>query len=165
MAGGPCVYNPEPLVDFIDFFVLGEGEEVLLEIFEVMAEHRILRQGKQDKKVLLKELARIQGVYVPAFYKAFYDKKRRFTGIKVKEQGVAPQVVKRVVKDLDHAYFPLKPIVPYLEVVHDRMMLEVLRGCTRGCRFCQAGFLYRPVRERSKDLLLQQAEKLVKNGA
>ncbi|HHY05979.1 MAG TPA: TIGR03960 family B12-binding radical SAM protein [Clostridia bacterium] len=160
MAGGPCVYNPEPLVDFIDFFVLGEGEEVLLEIFEVMAEHRILRQGKQDKKVLLKELACIQGVYVPAFYKAFYDKKRRFTGIKVKEQGVAPQVVKRVVKDLDHAYFPLKPIVPYLEVVHDRMMLEVLRGCTRGCRFCQAGFLYRPVRERSKDLLLQQAEKI-----
>jgi radical SAM family uncharacterized protein len=160
MAGGPCAYNPEPLADFIDFFVLGEGEEVLLEILKVMAEHRALRQGKQDKKVLLKELARLKGVYVPTFYEAFYDEKGKFLGVKVKESDVAPQVVKRVVKDLDHAYFPLRPIVPYLEVVHDRMMLEVLRGCTRGCRFCQAGFLYRPVRERSKDLLLHQAEKI-----
>ena len=163
MAGGPCAYNPEPLVDFIDFFVLGEGEEVILEIYQIMAEHRALRQGKQDKKQLLKELAQVNGVYVPSFYEALYDEKGKFAGMKVKEPRVAPRVVKRVVKDLDRAYFPLRPIVPYLEVVHDRMMLEVLRGCTRGCRFCQAGVLYRPVRERSKDLLVQQAEQLSKN--
>jgi radical SAM family uncharacterized protein len=160
MAGGPCAYNPEPLAEFIDFFVLGEGEEVILEVFAVMAAHRAIRQGKQDKKEVLKELARIRGVYVPSFYEALYDEQGKFQGVKVKEPGAAPRIVKRVVRDLDQAYFPARPIVPYLEVVHDRMMLEVLRGCTRGCRFCQAGFLYRPVRERSKDLLLQQAEKI-----
>ncbi len=163
IAGGPCAYNPEPLADFIDLFVLGEGEEVILEIYAVIAKHRAIRQGKQDKEVLLKELAQIRGVYVPKFYETFYDQQGKFLGVKVKEPGVAPYVVKRVVKDLDQAYFPLRPIVPYLEVVHDRMMLEVLRGCSRGCRFCQAGFLYRPVRERSKELLLQQAERLSEN--
>lgn len=163
MAGGPCAFNPEPLVDFFDFFVLGEGEEVILEIYQIMAQHRSLRQGKQEKAVLLKELAQVQGVYVPSFYEAEYDAKGKFAGVRVVEPGIAPRVVKRVVKDLDQAYFPLKPIVPYLEVVHDRMMLEVLRGCTRGCRFCQAGVLYRPVRERSKELLVEQAEQLSKN--
>ena len=163
MAGGPCAYNPEPLAEFIDLFVLGEGEEVILEIYAVMAKHRAIRQGKQDKEELLKELAQIRGVYVPQFYEDLYDQQGKFLGIKVKEPGVAPSVVKRVVKDLDQAYFPLRPIVPYLEVVHDRMMLEVLRGCSRGCRFCQAGFLYRPVRERSKEVLLQQGEKLSAN--
>lgn len=163
MAGGPCAYNPEPLADFLDLLVIGEGEEVILEIYAIMAQHRALRQGKQDKKDLLKELAQIKGVYVPSFYEAQYDQQGKFLGVKPKEPGVIPSVVKRVVKDLDQAYFPLKPIVPYLEVVHDRMMLEVLRGCSRGCRFCQAGFLYRPVRERSQELLLQQAEKLSEN--
>jgi radical SAM family uncharacterized protein len=162
MAGGPCAFNPEPLADFIDFFVLGEGEEVILEIFKTMAEHRERRHGKQEKSTLLKELAKIQGVYVPSFYEANYSQ-GRFTGMKVIEPEAAPRVVKRVVKDLDTAYFPLKPIVPYLEVVHDRMMVEVLRGCTRGCRFCQAGVLYRPVRERSKELLVEQAEQLSQN--
>lgn len=163
MAGGPCAYNPEPLADFIDFFVLGEGEEVILEIFQVMAQHRERRQGKQEKKVLLKELAHIEGVYVPAFYEALYTEEGKFKGFRVKEAGIPTRIVKRVIKDLDNAYFPLRPIVPYLEVVHDRMMLEVLRGCTRGCRFCQAGILYRPVRERSEELLLKQAEKLSEN--
>jgi len=163
IAGGPCAYNPEPLAPFIDLFVLGEGEEVILEIYAVMAKHRAIRQGKQDKDELLRELTQIRGVYVPKFYEDLYDQKGKFLGVKVKESGAAPYIVKRVVKDLDQAYFPLHPIVPYLEVVHDRMMLEVLRGCSRGCRFCQAGFLYRPVRERSKELLLQQAEKLSEN--
>ncbi len=163
MAGGPCAFNPEPLADFFDFFVIGEGEEVILEIYQIIAQHRSLRQGKQEKAVLFKELAQVQGVYVPSFYEAQYDQTGKFTGVKLTESGTAPRVVKRVVKDLDRAYFPLKPIVPYLEVVHDRMMLEVLRGCTRGCRFCQAGVLYRPVRERSKELLVEQAEQLSKN--
>jgi len=162
MAGGPCAFNPEPIADFFDFFVLGEGEEVILELFKIMAEHRGRRNGKQEKRTLLKELARIQGVYVPSFYEAKYSQ-GKFTGMKVIEPEAAPRVVKRVVRDLDAAYFPLKPIVPYLEVVHDRMMVEVLRGCTRGCRFCQAGVLYRPVRERSKELLVEQAEQLSQN--
>ncbi|HHZ17460.1 MAG TPA: TIGR03960 family B12-binding radical SAM protein [Peptococcaceae bacterium] len=163
MAGGPCAYNPEPLAEFIDFFVLGEGEEIILEIGAVMAAHRAKRQGKQEKAVLLKELAQIPGIYVPAFYEARYDQNGKFAGLKANEPEIPSRVVKRVVKDLDQANFPLKPIVPYLEIVHDRMMLEVLRGCTRGCRFCQAGVLYRPVRERSQKLLVEQAEQLAQN--
>jgi len=161
IAGGPCAYNPEPLADFFDAFVIGEGEEVILELFKVLADHRQKRSGQQDKAVLLKEMAAIPGVYIPSFYEPNYDSQGQLKGIKVKEPLASPRIVKRVVKDLDTAYFPLKPIVPYLEIVHDRIMLEVLRGCTRGCRFCQAGMLYRPVRERSKEQLLAQADKLV----
>jgi len=163
MAGGPCAYNPEPLADFIDFFVIGEGEEVILEIFDVMAQHREKRQGKQEKGVLLKELAGITGVYVPAFYEPVYGDESSVLKEIRPVGGALPRVVRRVVRDLDASYFPLKPIVPYMEVVHDRIMLEVLRGCTRGCRFCQAGMIYRPVRERDPELLLEQAQKLVAN--
>lgn len=163
IGGGPCAYNPEPLADFFDAFVIGEGEEVILELFAVMAKHRAERGGKQEKSVLLRELAAITGVYIPIFYEPSYNAQGKLTEIKAKEPGIAPKIVKRVVKDLDKAYFPLKPIVPYLEIVHDRIMLEVLRGCTRGCRFCQAGMLYRPVRERSKEQLLAQADKLVES--
>jgi len=162
IGGGPCAYNPEPLAMFFDAFVLGEGEEVILEVFAAQARHRAQRGGKQDKAVLLKELSAIDGVYIPAYYEPEYNKEGKITRIRVKEPGAPSRIVKRVVKDLDDAYFPLKPIVPYLEIVHDRIMLEVLRGCTRGCRFCQAGMLYRPVRERSKEELLAQADKLVK---
>jgi radical SAM family uncharacterized protein len=161
MGGGPCAYNPEPLADFFDFFVLGEGEEVILEVFETISSHREKHNGRQDKKILLKELAAIKGVYVPSFYKPIY-----VDGVLIEVQPTKPdvprRVVKRVVQDLDKAYFPLKPLVPYTEVVHDRIMLEVLRGCTRGCRFCQAGMIYRPVRERSSEVLERQAKELIK---
>lgn len=162
IAGGPCAYNPEPLACFIDLFVIGEGEEVIIDLFSVLAQHN-RDNGKKDKPGLLRKLARINGVYVPGFYEPGYDQQGKLTEIRVKEPGPVPRIVKRVVKDLDQAYFPLKPIVPYLEIVHDRIMLEVLRGCTRGCRFCQAGMLYRPVRERSRELLEEQAEKLLEN--
>lgn len=161
MAGGPCAYNPEPLAEFMDFFVIGEGEEVILEVFEAISRHREARQGKQIKKDLLIELAQIKGVYVPSLYEPIFNELGKLQEIRVKEKGIAPKVVKRVIKDLDKAFFPLQPIVPYLEIVHDRIMLEVLRGCTRGCRFCQAGMIYRPVRERSRDLLEKQAEELL----
>ncbi len=161
IAGGPCAYNPEPLADFMDLFVIGEGEEVLPEILQVIAEHRRQRQGKMEKADLLRALARIRGVYAPAFYEPVYCQNAVLQGIRATEPNIAPRIVKRVVKDLEQAYFPLRPIVPYLEIVHDRVMLEVLRGCSRGCRFCQAGMVYRPVRERKEETLKAQAGELL----
>jgi radical SAM superfamily enzyme YgiQ (UPF0313 family) len=143
LAGGPCGANPEPVAPFFDLIFLGEGEELLPEIMEVIAGHKQSRSGKADKPVLLSELSVLPGVYIPA---------------------MGRRLVKRVhISDLDKAPFPLKPIVPYIEVIHDRMMLEIQRGCTRGCRFCQAGMIYRPVRERDKETLLSQAKTLRDN--
>ena len=141
IAGGPCAANAEPMAPFFDAVALGEGEELLPALLEQIAAHKEKRQGKADKPTLLAELAALQGVYVPS----------------LPDPG---PVRKAVLPDLDDAIFPLKPIVPYIEIVHDRMMLEILRGCTRGCRFCQAGMIYRPVRERSRDTLLAQARAL-----
>lgn len=163
IAGGPCAYNPEPLVDFIDVFVIGEGEEVTLEVLETIANHKEKRQGQMDREQLLEDLVQIQGVYVPKFYEVDYQLNGKIESIKPKYTRAPRIISKRYMKNLDKAYFPTKPIVPYLEVVHDRAMLEVLRGCTRGCRFCQAGMLYRPVRERDPEVLKKQAEKLLRN--
>jgi radical SAM family uncharacterized protein len=147
IAGGPCAFHPEPLADFIDAFVIGEGEEILPEIMELIARNRTENRGGRNKETILRALSGLSGVYVPALY----------------QMGVSPRIKKRVVSDLDWAYFPLRPIVPYLDIVHDRIMLEVLRGCSRGCRFCQAGIIYRPVRERKEDTLKNQARELVCN--
>ncbi|MFZ7101840.1 MAG: TIGR03960 family B12-binding radical SAM protein [Peptococcaceae bacterium] len=163
IAGGPCVYNPEPLAEFIDVFVIGEGEEVTLEVMESIARHKEKRQGQLEREVLLEELLEIPGVYVPQFYEAAYLSDGNIKSIKPVNTKAPEKIGKRYLKNLDEAFFPTKPIVPYLEVVHDRAVLEVLRGCTRGCRFCQAGMLYRPVRERTPDLLEEQAEKLLRN--
>lgn len=163
IAGGPCAYNPEPLADFIDVFVIGEGEEVTLEVMETIARHREARGGKMERDKLLEELLEVKGVYIPKFYTVSYLADGKIESIKPNHPK-APQVIaKRFIKNLDEAFFPTKPIVPYLEVVHDRAVLEVLRGCTRGCRFCQAGMLYRPVREREPEVLKEQAEKLIRN--
>lgn len=148
IAGGPCAGNPEPLAEFIDVFVIGEGEEVILEMLDVIARHHEVFGKNKEKNKLLDTLASLEGLYVPSLHQIMHKEKR---------------IVKRVVKDLDESYFPLKPIVPYMEIVHDRIMLELFRGCTRGCRFCQAGMIYRPVRERSGDVLKEQARQLVKN--
>lgn len=162
IAGGPCAFNPEPLADFIDCFVIGEGEDVLLEI---LASIRNLKEpdSRADRKELLGQLAKIPGVYVPRFYQVKYDEAGRVISLTAREPMAPPQVTKRVVKDLDRVYFPTRPIVPFMEIVHDRIMLELFRGCQRGCRFCQAGMIYRPVRERSPELLRRQAEELVKS--
>ncbi len=160
MAGGPCAYNPEPLADFIDFFVIGEGEEVFDEILDV------LETGKQQgtvKKSLLERLAQINGVYVPSFYDVTYNEDNTIAKITPNNPKAPAKVAKRVIKDLDRVEFPTNPIVPYLEIVHNRIMLEVLRGCSRGCRFCQAGMVYRPVREKEPETIYRQAEELVKN--
>lgn len=166
IAGGPGAFNPEPLADFVDAFVLGEGEEVLLEVLEVVAAQAARAPGDRpcfrDRQRLLWELSSVAGVYVPALYEVGYYHDGRVKEVRPRYPGVPPRVSRRVVKDLNKTYFPLQPVVPFLEAVHDRMMLEVFRGCQRGCRFCQAGMIYRPVRERSLEVLLQQAEQLAK---
>ena len=139
IAGGPCGANPEPLAPFLDAIALGEGEELLPSMLGVIGVHKEARGGLADKAELLRELAALPGVYVPS---------------------LKAHVRKAVLPGLEGAVFPLAPVVPYIEAVHDRMMLEILRGCTRGCRFCQAGMIYRPVRERRKETLLSQAREL-----
>ncbi|MGI6064872.1 MAG: TIGR03960 family B12-binding radical SAM protein [Bacillota bacterium] len=160
MAGGPCAFNPEPLADFIDFFVLGEGEEVILEILDLLKAVKD-RDRVFDKSRFLREVAQIKGVYVPDFYEVKYHQDGKIKQIEPVLEGVPSVVLKRVIKDFDHAPFPNQTLVPHTETIHDRVMLEVLRGCSRGCRFCQAGVIYRPVRERDVDKLLAQAEELV----
>ncbi len=157
IAGGPSAFNPEPLADFVDVFVIGEGEEVLGDIIDLYK-----TTGYLSRKELLEKLATIQGVYVPSLYRMQYGADGSVTSFAA-VSGAPEKVVKRVLSDFDRAPFPSNPVVPYMGVVHDRIMLEVLRGCTRGCRFCQAGVIYRPVREKSPDTLVRQAVELVQN--
>ena len=157
-AGGPCVYNPEPISDFIDFFVIGEAEEVLPEIIE---EYKVWKKDGLPRKQFLYKIATIQGVYVPSFYRVEYNNDGTLKGITPESESIPATIKKRFIKNLDSAYYPSEIIVPYISIVHDRIMLEIFRGCIRGCRFCQAGFIYRPVRERGPEKLLQMAKKLV----
>jgi radical SAM family uncharacterized protein len=160
IAGGPCAFNPEPMADFIDLFVIGEGEEVINELLDVIAAGK---QKKLSKRELLLKTTEIPGVYVPSFYHVHYGEDGAFFKITPADESVPERVVKRVIKDIDQVPFPLRPVVPSTEVVHERMMIEVLRGCTRGCRFCQAGMIYRPVREKERGTVLRQAAELVRN--
>ncbi|AET70587.1 radical SAM family uncharacterized protein [Desulfosporosinus orientis DSM 765] len=159
IAGGPCAYNPEPLVGFIDFFLIGESEEQLPEVLRLIGEQK---KNPVSRREFLQRVAQVQGVYVPEFYHVTYKDDGRIEKIEA-EAGVPKAVEKGLVADMDQAFYPTKPIVPYMEIVHDRMMLEVMRGCSRGCRFCQAGMIYRPVRERSPETLLKQTEELVRS--
>ena len=152
-AGGVCAYNPEPLAEFIDFFSLGEGEEITVEIVSLY--DRAKAEG-WSKDRFLTEVARIEGVYVPSFYRHEYNADGTLAAI-VPLEGAPEKVTKRIVEDLDKAYWPTKMIVPSTEIVHDRANLEVFRGCIRGCRFCQAGFSCRPVRKKSPEVLYRQA--------
>ncbi|MDK2888783.1 MAG: hypothetical protein PWP72_1661 [Thermoanaerobacter sp.] len=160
IAGGPCAFNPEPLADFIDLFVIGEGEEVFHELLDLYLE---LGGHRLDRQRFLHRAAAIAGVYVPSLYRVEYHADGTISAIEPVASGVPARVVKRVVRNLDRAPFPVKPLVPSLGVVHDRGMLEVQRGCTRGCRFCQAGVIYRPVREKSPATLLQQADEIIRH--
>ncbi|HZK17821.1 MAG TPA: TIGR03960 family B12-binding radical SAM protein, partial [Clostridia bacterium] len=159
IAGGPCVYNPEPLADFIDLFVIGEGEEVIHELIDVL---KIKKEKKLTRHKFLRKAAAIQGIYVPSFYEPRYDDRGYFQQLSALLPEARPKIAKRVVQNIDTVDFPTHPIVPWMEVIHDRVMLEVMRGCTRGCRFCQAGVLYRPAREKKPETLMRQAEQIVR---
>lgn len=157
VGGGPCAFNPEPLAGFFDALVLGEGEEVVHELVDVFKAWK--RTGRPEgRDGLLERLASVPGIYVPSFYRVDYLPDGRVGKVTPLRPGVPPTVRRRVVKDLDKLDFPTRLVVPFMDVVHDRVMLEVFRGCTRGCRFCQAGMIYRPVRERSPEEILRLAE-------
>ena len=153
-AGGVCAYNPEPLADYIDFFSLGEGEESTVEIVSLYDKAKAENWSKER---FLLEVSRIDGVYVPSFYEHHYHEDGTLKQIVPLVEGVPTKFTKRIIEDLDHAYYPTKMIVPSTEIVHDRANLEVFRGCIRGCRFCQAGFSCRPVRKKSAAVLYRQA--------
>lgn len=159
-AGGPCAYNPEPLADIVDFFILGEGESVNIEIMKKYIEWK---EQSNDKQEFLKAISSIQGVYVPSFYEVDYKEDHTIRKIDKLYPWTPDKITKRIEHDLDDSFFPEEFIVPFIDVVHNRAMVEVFRGCTRGCRFCQAGVIYRPVRERSMNKILELNEKLIKN--
>ena len=157
VAGGPCAFNPEPLADVIDAFMIGDGEEVMLEVCDVIS---AWRKSGEPREACLKQLAKLQGVYVPSLYDVTYNEDGTIASFKPNCDEAPERVLKAIVTDLDKAFYPDNIPVPYTEIIHDRIMLEIMRGCTRGCRFCEAGMLYRPVRERSKETLVKMAKAL-----
>ena len=156
VAGGPCAYNPEPLADFIDLFMIGDGEELLEQVC-------LLKMECDSKKEFLQRACKLQGVYVPAFYEPIYNEDGTIKEIEKLYEEAPDRVKRAVVEDLDKAEFPVKNIVPFIDTVHDRCVVETFRGCTRGCRFCQAGMIYRPVRERKKETIENLAKEQLAN--
>ena len=160
IAGGTAMYNAEPVADFIDLALIGEGEDLLPELVDL---YRRAKQEKWDKPRFLRAAAKIQGVYVPSLYNVSYREDGTIAAITPLD-GAPEKVVKRVVHDMNKSYYPAKTIVPSTEIVHDRVTLEVFRGCIRGCRFCQAGYVYRPVRCRSREQLAEYAKAAVQDS-
>ena len=157
IGGGPCAYNPEPVADFFDLFNIGEGEEMLPELCRLYIQMK--EEGRYTKEAYLHEAARtIKGIYVPSLYRVTYNEDGTIHAYEPVYDDIPRRVEKRIVENMDQAYFPDKVVMPYIETVHDRVMLEVFRGCIRGCRFCQAGIIYRPVREKSPEVLNEQAK-------
>ena len=156
IGGGPCAVNPEPIADFFDLFNIGEGEEMLPEIVALYV--KMKEAGATKREFLLEAARTISGVYVPSLYDVEYNDDGTVKSYTPNDEGVPASVKKRIVENLDTMYFPEAVVMPYLETVQDRIMLEVFRGCIRGCRFCQAGMIYRPVREKSPETLLRQAK-------
>ncbi len=159
LGGGPCAYNPEPLADFFDFFYIGEGETVYDQILDVYKENK--RQGGNRKK-FLEAVAEIEGIYVPSFYDVDYNEDKTIRSFAKNNEHAKDKIRKQVEMNLSDTFYPKKPLVPYIKVTQDRVVLEIQRGCIRGCRFCQAGMIYRPIRERDADFLKEYAKDMLK---
>ncbi len=162
IGGGPCVYNPEPIADFFDLINIGEGEEVLLEISRLYI--KMKEDGSYTRSAFLRAAADIEGVYIPSLYDVSYNADGTIKEYRPKCDGLPTKIKKRIIADLDTVEYPEKLVMPYIETVHDRIVLEVYRGCIRGCRFCQAGMVYRPIREKSPDTLCRAAKCLYENS-
>ena len=160
IGGGPCAYNPEPLAEIMDFFILGEGEYVNI---EVMKRYTAWKESGKEREDFLKEICEIQGVYVPSLYDVFYNEDGTVKSIDPNYEKAPAKILKRIVQDIENVVYSEHQIVPFIEVVHNRALIELFRGCTRGCRFCQAGIVYRPVREKSKEKILEIANTLIRN--
>ncbi len=158
-GGGPCAYNAEPVADIFDFFMMGEGEDIIHEVVDEYVKWK--KSGKKNKRDYLESIAEIEGVYVPSFYDVEYNDDNTVKSVTPNNPHAKARVRKRIMSDFSSSYTPETIIVPFGEVVHDRVMLEIMRGCLRGCRFCQAGYIYRPLRERDPKRLLGIAENLL----
>lgn len=161
IGGGCCTYNPEPLADFFDIFSIGEGEEALPELSRLYIEMK--ENGTYTREDFLHAAAKLGGFYVPSFYTVSYNEDGTIAAVTKKYDDIPDKITKRIIKDFDKSYFPEKTFMPFIDTVQDRIMLEVYRGCPRGCRFCQAGMVYRPIREKSPDVLAKQAKCLYEN--
>lgn len=160
IVGGPCAFNPEPLADFFDCALIGDGEEAIIELCSAV---RASKSAGENRSTLLKRLAAIEGLYVPSHFNVAYQKDGRIASITATDPQ-RPKVRRRVLANLDTATYPQQPIVPFLQTVHDRVAIEVARGCTRGCRFCQAGYIYRPVRERQPETVRKLIDQLLRHS-
>ena len=161
IGGGPCAYNSEPIAEFFDLINVGEGEELLLEISHLYI--KMKEDGSYSRSAFLREAANIEGVYIPSLYDVSYNEDGTIKAYTPKEEGIPTRIRKRIIEDLDTVSYPEKLVMPYIETVHDRIVLEIYRGCIRGCRFCQAGMVYRPVREKSPEVLSKCAKCLYDN--
>ncbi|MBQ7065956.1 MAG: TIGR03960 family B12-binding radical SAM protein [Lachnospiraceae bacterium] len=160
IGGGPCTYNPEPIADFFDLFYIGEGET---QYEPMMRLYRKIRDKGGSRKEFLEEAAKLPGIYCPLFYQVTYKEDGTIAEFKPVKEGLPTTILKEIQMDLSDTYYPKKPVVPFIKVTQDRVVLEIQRGCIRGCRFCQAGQLYRPVRERNVDMLKEYASEMLKN--